>query len=344
MIRSVRVRMDVTRNGVKHTELRAADAPIISMNREAAIKTSLSGTFAENTAVDWLQDELKPVIIVDGIEHELGIFRPATVTESRSASSKSVKVEAYDRCWLVQAIKTSYMIHLSSGSNYLTVIKSLLSEAGIALVLETPTSLTLRADREDWQAGTDYLTIINQLLDEINYSQLWFNWQGYAVLQPKSAVTAANVVRSYNQHDVSSMMIQETTKQLDMFNAPNVFVCICSNPDDSTPMTATAENNNPASPLSIVRRGIRIVEVTQVDNIASQSALNEYAQLRCMKSMLPGETVTIKTALMWDCGVNDLVALIHQDASGLYEETGWRMNLKAGGEMTHTLEKAVNTS
>ena len=40
-------------------------------------------------------------------------------------------------------------------------------------------------------------------------------------------------------------------------------------------------------------------------------------------------------------GVGDVVALYNGELQGIYEETGWMMQLKAGGKMKHTAKKVV---
>lgn len=341
MIRSTSVRVDVLRKGAVVTQLRPEGQPLIRMRSDAAIKSSMRGTFLPNDLVNWESDELRCVLIIDGTEHPLGTFLTATVSPSRTGGQRRVSVEAYDRCWRVQATQTDTLLHLSAGTNYINAIKSLLATAGISLVIDTPTTETLRDDREDWTVGTDYLTIINQLLDEINYKQLYFNAAGFAILEPEQTVSAGNIVRTYNANNSKCMMRQDLSCQLDLFNAPNVFICVCSNPDGSAPLTAVAQNDNPASPLSVIRRGRKIAKTYKVRNIASQQALNDYAALLCQDGMLVGTTVNISTAVLPDCGVDDIVALVHPDIEGVCRETEWQIELGTGGVMTHKLEKAV---
>jgi len=343
VIRNIKSRVDVIRNGVKISELKfpITNAPRIRMNNDSELKSSLSGTFYPNDMIDWYADELRPVISIDGEEKSMGIFRPATVSKQYSETGLLISVEAYDRCWILQARTTDDIIHLSSGTNYLQVIKEILTGAGIALVIDTPTNETLRMDREDWEIGTSYLKIINQLLSEINYNEIWFNSQGYAVLDQKHVLDAANIQRTYSENDSKTLMISNTRAEVDLFNAPNVFICVCSNPDDNSVMKAVAENNNPASPTSIIRRGMRIYKMQKVDNIASLSALEEYAQMICRESMMLSEKLIVRTAIMPDCGINEVVALAKSGEDGICVETAWEASLMPGAEMTHTLEKVI---
>lgn len=345
MIRSVDARVDVLRDGTVLTQLRASEeeAPHIRMRSSASIKSSLTGSFRPNALVDWLRDELQPVLILDGVEHPMGRFAPATVTFGSVDGKRQVQVEAYDRCWRVESTRSEKLVHLAAGTNYIDAVKSLLSLCGIALVMATPCSSVLSSDREDWNIGESTLTIINQLLGEINYKSLWFNAAGFAVLEPKRRVTAENIVRTYDAQNSRCLLWDSVRSQLDLYDTPNVFICVCSNPGGLAPMSARAENNNPASPLSILRRGRRIAKTYKLRNIADQAALQEYANLLCQDSMLLGTTVQISTAPMPGCGVDDVVALVHPDSEGICREVEWDLDLDAGGQMTHRLEKAVMT-
>lgn len=344
MTRYVDTRVDILRNGAKQGELYSATPGTITFNSDNMIKSSFEGEFYQNEVVNWLMDELRPVLIIDGSEYPCGVFSPVSVMNRRMEDSNVVSIEAYDRCWRVQSTCATNMVHLDAGTNYISAIKSLLSTCGIALVRETATDETLRMDREDWGTGTDYLTIINTLLDEINYNELHFDENGFAVLEPESTFTSANIKRTYNYDTTESLMLEETSTEFDIFNAPNVFIVVCSNPDDHEPMKAVKENNNPSSPLSIMNRGRRISKVYSVSNIASQDALEEYAALLCQESMLLGERIRINTLLMPGCGMNDVVALRHPDAEGMCIETGWEMIFGTGGTMTHTLERMVGVN
>lgn len=343
MIRSIEFRFVLVRNGADYGLLNpaAGSTPVIRMDANASVKTSLSGSFADTDMANWLTDRIRAEIVLDGIPHAAGLFIPASVQWLETETSKVISVEAYDQCWLVEDTKTETILHLDAGSNYIDVIETLLAQAGIALMIRTATPATLAEDREDWDIGTSYLDIINQLLSEINYNPLWFNSSGAAILEPASVPTADHIEHVINSDDPGCMMAPPVTKEVDVFNAPNVFLCICSNADKSGVMTATAENTNPQSPLSIARRGRRIVRVERLDNIADQTELQAYADRLRNESMSTGEVFYIQTALQPGHGVNDVVALHHGDETSICLERSWSMNLGPGGTMSHDLEKVV---
>lgn len=352
MTREIDFRYRVLRKGVSYGELRTqpdGSAITLRMDETAEIKTSLSGTFLPDVMdtdghvidSDWFADEIQPVMIIDGIEYALGVFAPTTVTPQEYNGVQTLRIEAYDRCWKVRDTYSTTRLSFASGTEYLTVIETLLIEAGVELVLSTPNDATLTETREDWEIGTSYLEIINKLLGEINYNPLWFNTSGAAIVEPKSVPDVENIEHTLDASDVHSLILPQISKESDVYNAPNVFLCVCSNPDKDGSMTATAENTNPQSPLSINRRGRRIIQVTQLDNIASQEELQAYADNLRNESLIGSETIRVSTGLLPGFGVSDVVALHYGEISALCIESAWSMDLRVGGTMQHSLKKVV---
>lgn len=341
MIRSASYRLDVIRDGGRLCSLPCAAPPSITASADAEIKTSLSVTVADTDAVDWLRDRLRPILILDGIEYPLGLFLPSTITRTISERGRQLQVEAYDLSYLLTLRKTESILHLNANTPYLTAIESLISDAGIGVVQATPCADRLQTAREDWDMGTPYLEIINQLLGEINYRPAWVDASGILILEPDAPPTAERIDHTYDATTDSSVTLLEASSVSDYHEIPNVFVCVCSNPDYDAPLVATAVNDIAGSRLSVQARGIRIPQVTKVDNIASQAALQAYAERLRDESVLSTETVTISTALMPGHGIYDTIALRHPLASGIYQEIGWELSLEPGAAMTHTLRKAV---
>lgn len=341
MIRTVDFRYVVVRNGADYKYLNPLSAPIIRCDDSADIKTSFSGTFLADSEVNWLSDEIRIELIIDGTKYPLGIYLPATVSYIKDATTESVNIEAYDRCWKLRDNHTSGYLYYASGTNYLTPVENLLAAAGISLVSVIPTAATFSEGREDWEIGTSYLEIINQLLSEINYNPLWFDFNGMAIIEPASVPTAANIEHVFDNSNVESLIIPNIQRVNDIYSAPNVFICICSNADKAAGMSATSVNSNPQSPLSTVARGRSISKVIHVDNIADQTELQAYADRLRNESMITGETIEIETALLPGFGVSDVSAIHYDDLFAVCIERSWEMNLSVGGRMRHTLEKVV---
>lgn len=352
MTRKIDFKYRVLRGGAVFGELHASpdvSAPIKRMDDSAEIKTCLSGTFfpdvtdADGNTVeaDWLSDEIQPIMIVDGVEHALGVYAAATVTPWTIQAARTLRIEAFDRCWRVRDTYITTRVYFAASTPYLTAIESLLTMAGVTFVFATPTAAVLAEDREGWEPGTSALSIVNELLREINYNELWFDASGAAVLEPAAPPTVENIEHTLDADEVESLVVPQISRETDVYSAPNVFLCMCSNPDKSGVMTATAKNSNPQSPLSIARRGREIVSVVRVNNIADQTTLQAYADRLRNESLIGGETIRIQTALLPGFGVADVVALHYGDLAALCVERAYTMELRVGGTMQHELERVV---
>lgn len=344
MTRQIDFRYTIVRNGADFAEVQplSSGSRSIRMDDTSAIKTSFSGDFLYPEAqVNWLADEIRPTIIIDGTPFPLGTYLPASVREMENETTAYLHLEAYDRGWRVRDSYTEQLLQIPAGTNYILAIEQLLTACGISLISATKTTAVLTEDRADWNLGTSLLDIVNQLLGEINYNELWFDQDGVAILEPASVPSAANIEHTLDDTNVKTLMLPQISKEMDIYSAPNVIICICSNADKNGPMVATAENTNPQSPLSIQRRGRRIARVVQVSNIASQEELQAYADRLRNETMITGETIDVETALLPGFGVDDITSIRYGELFAVCKERAYTMDLRAGGLMRHSLEKVV---
>lgn len=342
-MRRVDYRFQVIRNGVPYAELSAIGTPTIKMQSTAAIARSLSGEFAKPR--DWepnfLRDEIRPQMQLDGQWFSLGVFIASSVSETWSNGAGHLRIEAMDRTLLVKQVSTEGLLHLTKGTPYTTAVTQLLAAAGITSVLTDASDDALTTDREDWDEGTSYLNIANALLDEMAYDPLWFDGDGVARLTRYSEPTASNVEHIY-QSGANAYIASTCTLTQDIYNPTNVFKAVVSNPDLPEPLTATAVNESVSSPISTVNLGRRILApIARMDNIASQTALQMYVERLRFESQLADETVTFTTANTPNHGYKDILALEHERLSGIYQETEWTMQLSYSGQMTHKAKRII---
>lgn len=340
-VRKVSVRYDVVRNGIRMTQLKAKSIATITMLVSAQLKTYMTGTFAENKDFDLLIDHIRPYLIIDGAEYVLGDYIISVAETRITETGTELYLEAYDQSLIVSQNRLDSRISLAAGNLYIDTIRKLLQDCGISMVMSDLDESTLTTTREDWEVGTSYLDIINGLLTEINFKPLWFDMNGFARLQKNISPSASNINFVYKA-DEASILKAEANSLLDIYNAPNVFIVEVSNPDLPEPLRAISVNEDPGSILSTIRRGRRIVApLEKLDNIASQEALQEYADNKRLQSMLSTETITFTTALEPGHGVGDIVAIQHPDFSGVYQEMEWEMPLAPGGLMRHKARRIV---
>lgn len=341
-MKTIDFRVDVLRGGVPYEKMVYTQPPTIYANYNAAIKMTMRGTFLHHEKIDYLNDELRPVMMVDGVDHPLGIYRIMTCGDSRSAAGIHYdEIEAYDRASRLTEAKTETWDYWAAGTAYDTIISHYLTLAGIKHVAFIPSNAVLQSSREDWDIGTDYLTIINTLLDEINYQSLWFDNSGVAQIQPYYAPSANAIQHTYSANSGLKSLRPAYTSEIDLYGKPNVFIAILDSPEYETPLVATAENDTPASRLSTISRGIRIPEVYKVDHIASVEGLQDYVNKIRDESMQTSEYVNIETALMPAHGIGDVVAVAHSDMQGVFREVEWTLPMQVGQYMTHKLQRVV---
>lgn len=204
----------------------------------------------------------------------------------------------------------------------------------------TPSTLTLPAAIE-WEPGTSRLKIVNDLLAAINYKSATFNEEGDLVCAPyiNPQDRAPEYTYSVGERSLISGDVGQT---IDLFDVPNQVVLVVSNPDTPA-LYSTAQNNNPASPTSIVNRGRIIVDYESNVDAPDQATLDAKAVSTLAGFSQVYEEVTFSTPIM----------PVHQDSDvynleieGLaiadsYNEVEWKMPLMPGGRMSHTVRKVV---
>ena len=338
--RTISARVYARHDSARLKEMRFSAPPTLTASTSAAIRMALSGTFAHDDDIDYVNYMLEPVLIINGIEYPLGVYMIGTLTRTHGASSVEDEIEAYDQCLLLQQTRLENRLHFAKGEQYTRCVTRLLMMAGIGQASVTQSSEMLQTDREDWDVGTDLLTIANELLNEINYEHIWFNFAGEAVIQPRRDASIDNPTVRYAA-DAYSLLQAGSTSTIDSYDAPNVFIAMVPNPDYDGWLTATAVNDNPGSALSTVQRGRRIVKKVQLNNIASQGELQKYVNNMRMNSMYASEKITFATAVNANHQIDEVVELYSKNMTGVYLETGWSMELAAGGTMQHTAERMI---
>ena len=341
MTRSVEFVFHVTRNDADYAVLHpiSGSSPTLFLDESKAIRMSMQGQFVDpGPDVNFLTDRIRPEIIIDGIAYPLGILLPAKVETIITETGHHLSIQAYDQCWLLQTTSTETTTAYSADTKYLTAIDELLDAAGIGATLTADNNYTFSRTRADWLAGTNYLSIINDLLSEMDYSRLWFNQDGYAVLFPEPDPQNGPIAHTLDETDVRSLLIPTGSIGTDYFSMPNVFFYMCSNIDSSL-MTATAINNDIGSPISVPRRGRKIYSINNVKDVPSQDVLQSIANRAMERSLLRTDTIRISTGILPNFGLNDLVALNINGELSVCIERGWTMQMAPGGTMNHRLER-----
>lgn len=343
MIRTVEILFRVIRDGADYSQLYpiANSVPTVYLDEKSQIRMALRGDFVDpGDKINLLTDRIRPVLCIDGEEHPIGLFLVASSQKVITATGHYLSIEAYDQCWMLQTNVVSDVFYYYHNRTYMSCIKDILDRTDVGLRLITETSLAITRDRYDWMPGTSYLTILNDLLDEINYAHLWFDMNGTAIIAPEPDPLSTPVKHILSENDIRSLLLMDAQAESDYFSAPNVFVAVCSN-FARIGISATAMNDDMSSPFSVTRRGRKIFSVTRVKDVPNIDTLKAIAQKLANRSILRTETITVKTGLLPDFGLNDIVGLEIDGEMSICVERGWTMELMPGGTMTHKMERTA---
>lgn len=343
--REVRFRYDLIRNGVPTGQLPVLSGSVRYSAEDEIRRTArfeLASVSPDGVQINWLTDLIRPCMLVrvgEGwAEFPLGVFVPSTPTR-QAGYSVTWTVEAYDRTIYAREDCIIDRAYWPAGTLYLDIVQSLLLSCGISDILSGGSRTALPTDRE-WDIGTGKLEIINTLLSEINYDPLYMNADGTAVLASYRQPSADGVTYTYRADELS-VLSRDVSSVTDLYNVPNVFLAVVSNPE-MEPMRAVYINDNPSSELSTVRRGRRIVSgIEKPDAIAGQEELDAYIRRAAFAASQVYETAWVQTALMPIHGAGEILEIRHPEISGVFEETSWEMELQAGGQMTHRIRRIV---
>lgn len=334
-------RFDIVENGVCIGQAFALNKPSVKCDSDAEVKLSLSGEFVLNIQdPNWLKARIKPYLIIGGKESSLGEYLISQADDC--TDKKGVKfwqIKGMDLGRIPQRSRTEKRVLFQAGQRYTDIVQSILLELGISRIIAIQSDATLKNDRTDWEIGTSWIKIINSLLAEINYQSLWFDTEGNARIQPHRQVDGTVIDHRYESGELSQIKPQVDISS-DIYKAYNVFTAMVSSPEYEEPMIAVSVNDIPTSRISTVNIGRVQAPIEKLDDIANQEELQKYVDNLRFQSMCSTETISFRTALNQH-QVRDIVSIHHPQASGIYQETQWKMTLSFDGEMTHTAQRVV---
>lgn len=309
------------------------------------IKRSITGALNPDQAFDFLSDRLRvftrlQMLDGDWQEWPLGTFLLAS-NETPRGTRLARETRGFTGFDLLQVLVEDCVIDryvVASGTAVITAAATVLTSAGFTTNALATSALTLPAAME-WEPGTSKLQIVNDLLATINYKPLSMTPYGVPIAGPYVDPAAADVLWSYTL-DTASLVRPGTRVTLDLFSVPNVVVGVLSEPERA-PLVATATNSNPASPLSTVRRGRSIVQLIDSQGAVDLTTLQAKVDRVLTEQGQQYESIVFDTGLMPFHDDGDVV--LFDDGSGAvrYRETGWEMELRAGGVMRHNARRVV---
>ncbi|WP_143318929.1 hypothetical protein [Clostridium sp. HBUAS56010] len=274
------------------------------------------------------------------IEYPLGTYIMSSPERSKQGSKVVQQVDCYDYSTILKEDKITTRMFVATGTNYVSLVRSIITTAGIKKT-NIETSILTVSKVLEFEIGTSKLDIINSLLTAINYEPLHFDNRGYAVSRRYIEPLNRRTEQEYQTNNRS--VIKSGAKQsVDMYNVPNIFIRYTNDPDGAE-LKSQYINDSVASPISTINRGRNVVDIESVDDVADQTTLNDLVRRIAIEKSQTYDAVILPTALMPHHSYRDCV-FVGESGLGVgnkYIEYAWEMNLVVGGTMTHTLKRVV---
>lgn len=318
-----------------------ADSGSINVSSTGSIKRSgrlkLSG-YDED--IDFINDRVAIYITLsDGetsLDFPVGVYLLSSPTKDfKTKEHIEYDLTFYSKLQILLEDKLNETLVLNINSGYTNAIKSLIESAGLdSSNIENSASIFSR--ERTFGIGVSKLDIIITLLKEINFESIYTNNNGKVESRLKTKDIDRVIEYNYNRNDKS--IIAEGTKELiDIFNVPNSFTIVATNPD-SLPIISAFKNYDPDDITSIQSRGREIDYFEEISDISNQSDLDQYLDLVIEREQQIYGNITFKTSLNPLHVYNDC----YNFGAKKYVEDSYSYQLSVDGYMTHNARSVEN--
>lgn len=314
--------------------------PTMQVDTSRAIKRTLTGLVLPPGGiddVDVIKERVQVTMIVDdGLEFPQGVFLFSDVSRIVLSSGVSIDVGSIsmvDQLLIVDQ-QTDTSISFPPSKQITVAITELLDPLPIQFSID-PSGAVISAAQEAvaWPAGTSRLRIVNELGSMIGYTDLCFENDGIGrmKLMPNPLTEPESNVIFYpiggRTYRVS------TTRSTNLLELPNQFVVVNSG---ATTAPVYGKYNIPDNaPHSAANRGFVISHVEQLQGIDTNAEASVAAESLARQWRFPYETVEFAGP---PDPRHDCYNVI--DFEGVrFLELGWRLPLREGSDMTHTLRR-----
>lgn len=309
------------------------------------IKRTANFTLIEDGQdIDYLNDRIKPYMRLKvsnkWIEFPLGVFMLSSPTRADEILVKR-DIEAYDLSLILRDDKFIDRYTILEGTNYYEAIVDILDSAGITQYNLERTEDNLPRTLE-FDPGTEKINVINNLLNQLNYTPIYVDENGYFTARKYVSPSDRSIDYEYLDNEQSVTLIG-AEEELDTFNVPNAFSVVRTN-EEEEPLISTFINDNPKSVTSTISRGRQIVDYREIDDIASQQALDDYVERIAFEANQIYGRIRFRTALMPVHGYGNVLRFRYSplDIDNKYLELNWSMKLSTNGTMEHELRQVIS--
>lgn len=310
----------------------------ISYTSLGRLKSSLTVKIQEDELlnIDYMNDRIKPVVIIDGKEYPLGIFLISSPSRNIESTGVTRYLTCYSKLKILDNDKVTSRYYVPTGANVVNQVITLLDGERYNI---TPSTSTTSTDHE-WEVGTAKLDIINDLLDIINYVSLIPSDDGKFLSYPYKTPSERIHTIEYREGN-DSIIVSRMNEDFDFFDVPNIFVRYTNDVDIDPPIIATYPLQVGSETITIDGRAPN-VSAEEVSDIADQTTLYAKCKQDAYNARSVYSHLEFSTAINPKHGYLDCVWVKVGEIDYKYIETSWSFNLKCGDLMKHTCRRVVD--
>lgn len=301
------------------------------------LKSSANIKMREDVDIDYLNDRIQPIVILNNIEYPLGVFLICSPSRNIGSARITRDITCYSKLQLLDDDKVLERYYIPLSTNVINEVIRLLGVNSYSLGANIATTSTNR----EWEIGTPKLDIINDLLATINYTSLLVNAQGKFTATPYVIPTDRIHTITYEE-GYDSIILSDMTEGFDFFSIANTFVRYTNHPDINPPLRVVYVNNNASSITSTVgRKGRSIVDSAEVLDVADLQTLTDICKKDAYNASNKYSHLEFQTAINPVHGYLDCMWVKSGDVNAKYIGTSWSMDLKVGAKMKHVARRVI---
>jgi hypothetical protein len=284
--------------------------------------------------IDWTQHRIRISYVLGDDVTPLITAIPKAPVEAHTGPTWNVDLELYDKLLVLSEDYVGASYGLPAGTDIIAAVQAVIASTGDTTALASEGTATLSAAMA-WDATTSKLGIVNDLLDAGGFFSLWADPLGNYRATPYLLPAARPVTWEFAD-DANGLYLPEWTRDRDVFNVPNRYVCIARAEGDAVPYVATATDA-----ADYAYRGRWITRTDTDVEAASNAVLDLIATRRLAEARQVSEGFEITHPVL-PFGLNDAVTFTHRRLGRVVRAVCQKqtINLAPGGLVTSTL-KAV---
>lgn len=285
--------------------------------------------------IDWLNARCQPWATVNGQSWPLGVYLMSAPTEQHESTGRSWDVVLKDKLSILDEDWMAETYALAAGQNVVDAIRQVIADAGEANHAISADPRVLSGPLT-WPANTSRLTIVQDLLKLLNFAPLWVDGWGSYIGEPFVDPQNRAVSMAFEE-GLSAIHLPSFQVTKDVASVPNRLIGVSSS--STAGLVVTADNNDAASPYSIIRRN-RIIARSEDFDTTDLGTLANLVSRRMLELMAPASVVEFQHAVV-PLEVGAVVRFTSDGVSLAGVVLSTSVTLAAGQLMQTTIQEVV---